>query len=122
MAHDSDYTPICVYFYNVPFIHQDIEKLIAKQKELKSQESWILSKKGHVEKFRSKQERDQWLAAEVEKMQEQLGALESELGTLGQLQGEQQALLASTLAALPHKEQELKDLQARYVSLSLLFL
>jgi len=93
---------------------KDIEKLIAKQKELKSQESWILSKKGHAEKFRSKQERDQWLSSEVEKMKEQLVSLESEVEALTQLQREQQGLLTSNLADHSHKDQELQELCARY--------
>ena len=87
--------------------------MIATQNELKNQRSWILSKKGHAEKFRSKKQRDQWLGTEVDQMLEQLGALEAELEAMRVEEREQQDLLLNTAAVHEQKAKELQDIHTR---------
>jgi hypothetical protein len=90
-----------------------VEQVVADQKELKSQEAWIMSKKGHGQLFSSKESRNRWLEAEVDKMEEQLASLEVELEEVTKVEKEKQEMLASTAAIHQAKSEELKKVQMR---------
>jgi hypothetical protein len=95
------------------FSSQEIDVLIAKQKELQKQESWILSKKSHTKQFGSRKQRDLWLGSELKKTEEELRGVEARLEEMRHLQAEQQDLLTSTVAALCQKSQEHQDVLER---------
>ena len=94
---------------------QEINTVIAKQNELKSQEAWIRSKKGHAKHFRSKERRDKWLIAEVEKMEKQLAILEGELEEVAQAEQEKKKMVANISLTHQNKSQELQEVQKRWV-------